>query len=78
MPPARLEQHLSAILTAFRGSNQCQSAGRSDPGPKNPAINDQFPSVQSPSAADMGNMQLLWGSFNNTAQPIQNGGWSLR
>lgn len=58
------------------GAINANAAGLSDPGPKNPAINDQFPSFQSPPATDVGDMQLFWGSFNNAAKRIQNGGWA--
>ena len=58
------------------GAINADAAGLSDPGPKNPVINDQFPSFQSPPATDVGDMQLFWGSFNNAAKRIQNGGWA--
>lgn len=58
------------------GAINANAAGLSDPGPKNPVINDQFPSFQNPPATDVGDMQLFWGSFNNAAKRIQNGGWA--
>jgi len=51
-------------------------ASITDPGPQNPAIRDQFPSAFSPPATDVGNMQQIWASFNNSPRRIQNGGWA--
>ncbi|WP_338340387.1 oxalate decarboxylase family bicupin [Burkholderia vietnamiensis] len=48
----------------------------SDPGPKNPAIANQFPSFQDPPATDINGMPLFWASFNNAHKRIQNGGWA--
>ncbi len=58
------------------GAINANPAGLSDPGPKNPAINDQFPAFGNPPATDVGDMQLFWGSFNNAPKRIQNGGWA--
>jgi oxalate decarboxylase len=58
------------------GAINANPGGLSDPGPKNPAINDQFPAFGSPPATDVGDMQLFWGSFNNAPKRIQNGGWA--
>lgn len=41
------------------GAINANAAGLSDPGPKNPAINDQFPSFQSPPATDVGDIWQL-------------------
>jgi oxalate decarboxylase len=47
-----------------------------DPGPKNPALANQFPSFQDPPATDVGGMGLPWASFNNAHKRYQNGGWA--
>jgi oxalate decarboxylase len=59
-----------------QGAINANPPGLTDPGPKNPALNSQFPSFQNPPATDVGNMQLFWGSFNNAPKRIQNGGWA--
>jgi oxalate decarboxylase len=51
-------------------------ASLSDPGPQNPAIGSQFPAAQSPPATDVGDMPMLWSTFNNAPRRIQNGGWA--
>ncbi len=58
------------------GAINANPGGLSDPGPKNPALNDQFPSFQNPPATDVGDMQLFWASFNNAPKRIQDGGWA--
>lgn len=58
------------------GAINANPGGLSDPGPKNPALDSQFPSFESPPATDAGNMQLFWSSFNNAPKRIQNGGWA--
>jgi oxalate decarboxylase len=59
-----------------QGAINANPAGLSDPGPKNPALNSQFPSFMSQPATDVGNMPLFWGSFNNAPKRIQDGGWA--
>jgi oxalate decarboxylase len=61
---------------AAGGAINANPGGLSDPGPKNPALDSQFPSFESPPATDAGNMQLFWSSFNNAPKRIQNGGWA--
>lgn len=58
------------------GAINANPAGLSDPGPKNPVLNSQFPSFQSPPPTDVGDMPLFWGSFNNAPKRIQDGGWA--
>jgi len=58
------------------GAVNANPAGLTDPGPKNPALAEQFPSFESPPATDVGDMQLFWSSFNNAPKRIQNGGWA--
>jgi len=58
------------------GAVNANAGSLTDPGPKNPALNAQFPSFQDPPATDIGDMQLFWGSFNNAPKRIQNGGWA--
>src|SRR5580692_2932573 len=60
-----------------QGSINAKNPGSvTDPGPQNPAIRDQFPSVFSPPATDVGSMPLTWASFNNAPRRIQDGGWA--
>ncbi|WDD92057.1 oxalate decarboxylase family bicupin [Burkholderia sp. FERM BP-3421] len=47
-----------------------------DPGPKNQAVMNQFPSFQDPPATDINGMPLFWASFNNSHKRIQDGGWA--
>ncbi|MBV1833480.1 cupin domain-containing protein [Novacetimonas pomaceti] len=47
-----------------------------DPGPKNPALQSQFPSFQDPPATDVNGMPLFWASFNNAHKRYQDGGWA--
>jgi oxalate decarboxylase len=58
------------------GAINANPGGLSDPGPQNPALGSQFPSVQSPPATDVGGMPQFWASFNNASRRIQNGGWA--
>ncbi len=62
--------------TPPEGAMNANPAGLTDPGPKNPALAEQFPSFESPPATDVGDMQLFWSSFNNAPKRIQNGGWA--
>jgi oxalate decarboxylase len=56
--------------------NATNPASVTDPGPRNPAIADQFPAAESPAATDTNNLPQYWASFNNAAKRIQNGGWA--
>jgi oxalate decarboxylase len=47
-----------------------------DPGPRNRALADQFPSFQDPPPTDINGMPLFWASFNNAHKRIQDGGWA--
>jgi oxalate decarboxylase len=47
-----------------------------DPGPQNPALAKQFPSLVNPPATDVGSLQMPWASFNISPRRIQNGGWA--
>jgi oxalate decarboxylase len=47
-----------------------------DPGPKNPALEAQFPTAQDPPATDINGMPQFWASFNNMHKRYQNGGWA--
>src|SRR5260221_8652206 len=58
------------------GAVNANPAGLSDPGPKNPTLDSQFPSFQSPPPTDVGDMPLFWGSFSTAYKRIQNGGWA--
>jgi len=48
----------------------------SDPGPVNPVLAGQFPSLQDPPPTDINGMPLFWSSFNNAHRRFQNGGWA--
>jgi oxalate decarboxylase len=48
----------------------------SNPGPQNPALESQLPSFQNPPATDVGNMPMMWSSFNIMPKRIQAGGWA--
>lgn len=50
--------------------------GLTDPGPRNDALAQQFPSFQDAPATDVNGMPLFWASFNNAHKRIQNGGWA--
>ena len=58
------------------GAVNANPSGLTDPGPKNTALSEQFPSFENPPATDVGDMQLFWSSFNNAPKRIQNGGWA--
>lgn len=47
-----------------------------DPGPQNPALAGQFPSLGDPPATDVNGMESFWASFNNAHKRYQNGGWA--
>jgi oxalate decarboxylase len=46
------------------------------PGPQTPDLANQFPSLQSPPATDVGGLPMDWASFNVAPKRIQNGGWA--
>lgn len=48
----------------------------SNPGPQKPALEAQIPSFQNPPATDVGNMPMLWSSFNIMPKRVQAGGWA--
>ena len=47
-----------------------------DPGPHDPALQNQFPGAFSPPATNVGDLPLFWASFNDAPRRIQNGGWA--
>jgi oxalate decarboxylase len=47
-----------------------------NPGPQNPALANQFPSMQDPPPTDVNGQPMFWASFNNAPKRIQNGGWA--
>ncbi|MBV8398104.1 MAG: cupin domain-containing protein [Acetobacteraceae bacterium] len=57
-------------------NTQGHPASVSDPGPHNPALQDQFPGAFSPPATNSGDLPMFWASFNNAPRRIQNGGWA--
>jgi oxalate decarboxylase len=48
----------------------------SDPGPRNPTLQSQFPDAVNAPATDVGDMPQFWASFNNAHKRIQSGGWA--
>jgi oxalate decarboxylase len=58
------------------GAVNTNPAALADPGPKNPALDSQFPSFESPPPTDVGGMPQFWASFNTVAKRIQDGGWA--
>jgi oxalate decarboxylase len=48
----------------------------SDPGPRNPTLQSQFPDAVNAPATDVGDMPQFWASFNNVHKRIQAGGWA--
>ena len=47
-----------------------------NPGPKNPVLEGQFPSVGNPPPTDVEGEPLFWSSFNIVHKRVQNGGWA--
>lgn len=58
------------------GAINSTPAATSNPGPQNPALEAQIPSFQSPPPTDVGNMPMMWSSFNIMPKRIQGGGWA--
>lgn len=56
--------------------NAKNPASVTDPGPQDPTVASQFPSAVSPPPTDVGNLQMIWSTFNNSPRRIQNGGWA--
>jgi oxalate decarboxylase len=59
-----------------QGAINAKPDALSDPGPKNPVLNSQFPSSENPPATDVGGMPQFWSSFNIVHKRIQDGGWA--
>jgi oxalate decarboxylase len=59
---------------AINTKNNPSSA--SDPGPHDPALQNEFPGAFTPPATDVGDLPLFWASFNDAPRRIQNGGWA--
>lgn len=45
-------------------------------GPRNPAIDSQFPDQMDPPATDVSTQPFFWSSFNISSRRIQAGGWA--
>jgi oxalate decarboxylase len=58
------------------GAINASPMSQSNPGPKNPVLEGQFPDSGSPPATDVGDMPMFWSSFNIAPKRIQNGGWA--
>ncbi len=48
----------------------------SNPGPRSPILEGQFPSLGNPPPTDDLGMPMIWSSFNNAHRRIQAGGWA--
>jgi len=48
----------------------------SDPGPRNPALAQEFPSSVMPPSTDHGNVENFWFPFAQANRRVQDGGWS--
>jgi oxalate decarboxylase len=59
-----------------QGAINSTPSALSDPGPQNPALAKQFPSFQNPPPTDVGDMPMMWSSFNIAPKRIQAGGWA--
>ena len=58
------------------GAINSNAASLREPGPKNAALDAQFPDVQSPPPTDIGDMPQFWSSFNIMPKRIQGGSWA--
>ncbi len=59
-----------------QGAINASGPALSNPGPRNPALEAQFPSLVSPPATDRLSMPMIWSSFNHAHRRIQAGGWA--
>ncbi|MFK8251744.1 cupin domain-containing protein [Ancylobacter terrae] len=59
-----------------QGAINATPGALSEPGPRNPTLEQQLPSFQNPPATDIGNMPMNWSSFNIMPKRVQNGGWA--
>ena len=59
-----------------QGKINSSASAFADPGPQNPALEDQLPSFQNPPATDVGGMPQLWSSFGIVPKRVQAGGWA--
>ena len=48
----------------------------SNPGPQNPTLAAQLPSIQDPPPTDVSGMDQFWSSFNTAHKRVQAGGWA--
>lgn len=58
------------------GAINSTPAATSNPGPQNPALEAQIPVFQNPPPTDVGNMPMMWSSFNIMPKRVQGGGWA--
>ncbi|WP_106814520.1 cupin domain-containing protein [Microbacterium timonense] len=58
------------------GNTQGDPASTTMTGPRNPAIEGQFPSTITPPATDISTQPFFWSSFNISPRRIQRGGWA--
>lgn len=59
-----------------QGAVNSTPAALSNPGPRNPVLEGQLPAFQNPPATDVGNMPMMWSSFNIMPRRVQAGGWA--
>lgn len=58
------------------GAVNATPGATSTPGPQNPQLEAQIPAFQNPPPTDVGNMPMMWSSFNIMPKRIQAGGWA--
>ena len=59
-----------------QGAINASKRALDNPGPRNPILEQQFPSLGNPPPTDNLGMPMIWSSFNNAHRRIQAGGWA--
>jgi oxalate decarboxylase len=59
-----------------QGAINSNPQSQTDPGPQNPDLAGNFPSFIDPPPTDVGEMPMVWNSFNIAPRRQQNGGWA--
>ena len=62
--------------TPPQGAVNASKQALGNPGPRNPILEGQFPSLGNPPPTDDLGMPMIWASFNNAHRRIQAGGWA--
>ena len=60
----------------LQGAVNASKNALSNPGPRSPILEGQFPSLGNPPSTDDLGMPMIWASFNNAHRRIQAGGWA--